>query len=325
MFATEAKTPIKTAWPQLSANNIILLPYLELSQQQSVPSKDPPHRQQQSHKCGPEKRFQQQPICPQRCRQTPYEGHQSAREPSSTEGPAGAVDRSRCSSTRGSCTERKERKSRPESTLTSHSTRPMAAIDIRAIDDDVYADVTKRFCEAHVPHSSHVSKAAHDVTTMHRSIITNLVHIKALRFFIRWTEPSAASALQPLLSNFKQNKSEKEGKKALKTASARVSQNISESHPFCSADSAKFHRTNTRSLCQGSTVSEVPGRQSANLQQVPFHDLLDARESTASTASATMTSSAAQPINTLPGPLLSWWIPQSGPCSGSTSSSTCNK
>lgn len=95
----------------------------------------------------------------------------------------------------------------------------MAAIDIRAIDDDVYADVTKRFCEAHVPHSSHVSKAAHDVTAMHRSIITNLVHIKALRFFIRWTEPSAASALQPLLSNFKQNKSEEEGKKALKTAS----------------------------------------------------------------------------------------------------------
>lgn len=62
MFATEAKTSIKTAWPQLSANNIILPPYLELSQQQSVPSKDPPHRQQQSHKCGPEERFQQQPM-----------------------------------------------------------------------------------------------------------------------------------------------------------------------------------------------------------------------------------------------------------------------
>lgn len=233
-----------------------------------------------------------------------------AREPSSTEGPADAVDRSGCSSTRGGCTERRVRDSRPEHTPASHSTRTMAAINIRAID--VY-DVTKRLCEGLVPYSSHVSHAAHDVTAVHHSTIKNLVHIKAPRFSIRWTKLSAVSALQPLLRNIKQNKSEEEGKKALQTVSAEANRSTTKPRPIRQTDSAKLHRTNVRSLSQGTTVSEVLGRHPANQQQVPAYDLLVARGSTAPSASATMTSSAAQPNNTVQGPSLSLWIPSVRP------------
>lgn len=192
----------------------------------------------------------------------------------------------------------------------SHSTRTMAAINIRAID--VY-DVTKWLCEGHVSFSSHVSHAYHDVTTVHHSTIKNLVHIKAPRFTIRWTKLSTVSALQPLPSNIKQNKSEEEGKKALQTVSVEVNRNTTKPHPIRPTDSAKLHRTNVRSLSQGTTVSEALGRHPANQQQMPLHDLLVTRGSTAPSASATMTPSASQPNNTLQGSSLSLWIPSVRP------------
>lgn len=184
--------PVKTAQQPLPMNTIPQLLH-QLLQHQLVTCQLhiilEQRRQQQSHKCGPPKRFQQQPVSPQRCQQ-PCEEHQVARAASSTEGPAGAVDRSARSSTRGDCTvTRVKQDVQPEHIIPAqHPTRPMASINAVAVDGKVgCADVTKRLCKGHVQHASHVSKAPDDVTTVHHSTIINPAHIKVSR----------VSALQP--------------------------------------------------------------------------------------------------------------------------------
>uniref|UniRef100_A0A8D8B3C8 (northern house mosquito) hypothetical protein n=1 Tax=Culex pipiens TaxID=7175 RepID=A0A8D8B3C8_CULPI len=177
--------PVKTAQQPLPMNTIPQLLH-QLLQHQLVTCQLhiilEQRRQQQSHKCGPPKRFQQQPVSPQRCQQ-PCEEHQVARAASSTEGPAGAVDRSACSSTRGGCTERRVKDTQPELIIPAkHPTRPMASINALAVDGKVgCADVMKR-------------TASDDVTAVHHSTTTNPVHIKAHRFLLRRTQSSAASA-----------------------------------------------------------------------------------------------------------------------------------
>uniref|UniRef100_A0A8D8B0K2 (northern house mosquito) hypothetical protein n=1 Tax=Culex pipiens TaxID=7175 RepID=A0A8D8B0K2_CULPI len=178
--------PVKTAQQPLPMNTIPQLLH-QLLQHQLVTCQLhiilEQRRQQQSHKCGPPKRFQQQPVSPQRCQQ-PCEEHQVARAASSTEGPAGAVDRSARSSTRGDCTvTRVKQDVQPEHIIPAqHPTRPMASINALAVDGKVgCADVMKR-------------TASDDVTAVHHSTTTNPVHIKAHRFLLRRTQSSAASA-----------------------------------------------------------------------------------------------------------------------------------
>uniref|UniRef100_A0A8D8NRY4 (northern house mosquito) hypothetical protein n=1 Tax=Culex pipiens TaxID=7175 RepID=A0A8D8NRY4_CULPI len=176
--------PVKTAQQQKLPTDFTLPIHQQLPQQQLVTSRLQQRLQQQhSHRCDPKQRFQQQPVSSQRCRQQPCGAHQVARASSSSKGPAGAVDRSACSSTRGGCTERRVKDTQPELIIPAkHPTRPMASINALAVDGKVgCADVMKR-------------TASDDVTTVHHSKTTNPVHIKAHRFLLRRTQSSAASA-----------------------------------------------------------------------------------------------------------------------------------
>lgn len=179
--ADDASPPVKTAQDHLPTDITILQHLQQLPQQQNqlVTSSLQQRQHQQSPKCGPRKRFQQQPVSPQRCQQQPQQEHQVARVPSSTEGPAGAVDRSVRSSTRGGCTERRVKQDvQPDHVPAKHPSRPMALINARAVDGHVgCADVTKRPSKGHVYQSSHVS-AAHDVTAVPRSTINHPARIR---------------------------------------------------------------------------------------------------------------------------------------------------
>lgn len=180
--ADDASPPVKTAQNPLPTDLTSLRLHLQLPQQQQqlVTSSLQQRQQQQSPKCGPHKRFQQQPVSPQRSHQQPQEEHQTARAPSYTESPASAVDRSARSSTRGGCTEEMVKQDvQPEHVPAQHPTRSIASINARAVDETVgCADVTMRPSDGHLHRSSHVS-AAHDVTAVQRSTLNNPVRIKA--------------------------------------------------------------------------------------------------------------------------------------------------
>lgn len=144
--------PVKTAQQQKLPTDIILQLHQQLPQQQLVTSRLQQRRQQQhSRKCGPRQRFQQQPVSPQRCRLQPYGEYQVARAPSFTEGPAGAVDRSARSLTRGRCTEGRVKGTQPEQIIPEHHpTSSMASINGLAVDGKVgCADVIKRLATYH--------------------------------------------------------------------------------------------------------------------------------------------------------------------------------
>uniref|UniRef100_A0A8D8CKT3 (northern house mosquito) hypothetical protein n=1 Tax=Culex pipiens TaxID=7175 RepID=A0A8D8CKT3_CULPI len=181
--------PVKTAQQQKLPTDFILPIHQQLPQQQLVTSRLQQRLQQRHpHRCDPQQRFQQQPVSSQRCRQQPCGAHQVARGSSSSKGPADAVDRSACSSTRGGCTERRVKDTQPEFVIPAkHPTRPTASINAFAVDGKSgCADVIKRVC--------HVSTTSDDVTAVHHSTTKNPVHIKAHRFLLRRTQPSAASA-----------------------------------------------------------------------------------------------------------------------------------
>lgn len=215
----DASPPAKTVQQQLPTDLISLQLHQQLPQQQQqlVANSLQQRQQQQSPKCGPHKRFQQQPVSPQRCHQPPQQEHQVARVPSSTEDPASAVDRSARSSTRGGCTEERVMQDvQPEHAPAQHPTRPMASINARAVDETVGCtdDVIMRSSEGHVHQSSHVS-AAHDVTAVQQGTITTPVHIKAYRVINRRTDPSSASVVESPSNNNKIEGGEKEHAKKI--------------------------------------------------------------------------------------------------------------
>lgn len=179
--ADDASPPVKTAQIHLPTDHISLQLHHQLPHQQQLLVTSSLQQRQQQHlpKCDPHKRFQQQPVSPQRCHHQPQQEHQVARVPSSTEGPAVAVDRSACSSTRGGCTEARVKQDvQPEHVPAQHPTRSMASIHVRAVDENVgCADVTKRqvsdTCISHSTCPQPMTSAVQHCT------ITTSVHTKA--------------------------------------------------------------------------------------------------------------------------------------------------
>lgn len=178
--ADDASPPVKTAQIHLPTDHISMQLHHQLPhQQQLLVTSSLQQRQQHSPKCGPHKRFQQQPVSPQRYHHQPQQEHQVARVPSSTEGPAVAVDRSARSSTRGGCTEARVKQDvQPEHVPAQHLIRLMASIDARAVDGTFgCADVTKRHvsdtCTSHATCPQPMTSAVQHCT------ITTSVYTKA--------------------------------------------------------------------------------------------------------------------------------------------------
>lgn len=102
-----------------------------------------------------------------------------ARVPSSIEGPAVAVDRSACSSTRGGCTEARVKQDvQPEHVPAQHPIRSMAAVNARVVDESFgCADVTKRqVSDTCINHSTCPQPMT---SAVQHCIITTSVHTKA--------------------------------------------------------------------------------------------------------------------------------------------------